>query len=166
MAGSSLEEATIEEIAEDTAELIADSIDKTSDEDEGASLETTAELDGSTGVTGVGVGRLKMKTRPTITTTATMMIIQVLRFICLLLLEETRPGSFFCVDALPPPVRAASNSHPSLAALSSAGVFASSSSEVAPPSALSTASARATTSIVPVIGNVRASRRWLSEDSP
>lgn len=100
--GASLEASdAIEESAEeasDTAELIADSADETTDEASedagasedgagasldgaGASLETTAELEGSTGVTGVGVPRLKIQIRPTITITATMMIIQVLRFI-------------------------------------------------------------------------------------
>ena len=70
--------------ASDTAELTADSIGVASDDDgAGASLETTAELDGSAGVTGVGVPRLKIQMRPTITITATMMIIQVLRFMCL-----------------------------------------------------------------------------------
>jgi len=100
-ASEAIEESAEE--ASDTAELIADSADDTaeetsdegagaSDEDgagasledgAGASLETTAELDGSTGVTGVGVPRLKIQMRPTITITATMMIIQVLRFMCL-----------------------------------------------------------------------------------
>lgn len=76
-------ELTAEEASE-TAELTADSIGAGSDDDgAGASLDTTAELDGSTGVTGVGVPRLKIQMRPTITITATMMIIQVLRFICL-----------------------------------------------------------------------------------
>lgn len=44
---------------------------------------TTASLDDETTLTGVvvGVPRLKMKIRPTITITATMMIIHVLRFI-------------------------------------------------------------------------------------
>lgn len=87
------------EEASDTAELIADSADDTtseaSDDAEassedgagaslegaGASLETTTSLEGSTGVTGVGVPRLKIQIRPMITITATMMIIQVLRFI-------------------------------------------------------------------------------------
>jgi hypothetical protein len=122
IAGSSLEASeAIEERIDDTAELTADSTDdiaeETSDDtggaedDGGASLELTAELGGSTGVTGVGVGRLKIQIRPTITTTATMMIIQVLRFIWSLpLLEETRPGGLsFCLDALPLPVCAASN---------------------------------------------------------
>lgn len=97
IAGSSLDSSeAIEERADETAELIADSADDTADETAedtaseettaeedgaGASLDTTAELDGSTGVTGVGVPRLKIQIRPTITTTATMMIIQVLRFI-------------------------------------------------------------------------------------
>jgi len=81
--------------ASDAAELTADSADDMADESAGASeddgaadddgagasLDTTAELDGSTGVTGVGVPRLKIQMRPMITITATMMIIQVLRFI-------------------------------------------------------------------------------------
>ena len=84
------------------------------DDGAGASLElTTAELDdGSTGVTGVGVPRLKIQMRPTITITATMMIIQVLRFIgCLPLCwrRQDREVLSFCLDALPPPVCAASN---------------------------------------------------------
>jgi hypothetical protein len=96
MAGASLEDA-IDDSAEDTSEtteLTADSAEETaeetadetagaSDEDgAGASLElTTAELDGATGTTGVGVPRLKIQIRPMITITATIMIIQVLRFI-------------------------------------------------------------------------------------
>lgn len=55
-----------------------------SDEDDttGAALdeETTAEDDGGVTTTGVVVPRLKTKIRPMITITATMMIIQVLRF--------------------------------------------------------------------------------------
>jgi hypothetical protein len=69
------------------------------DDGAGASLDTTAELEGATGVTGVGVPRLKIQMRPIITITATMTIIQVLRFIrACLVLEETRPGS--CLSAL------------------------------------------------------------------
>ncbi len=75
----------IEEIAELTAELADDAselAEDTSDDDgAGASLELTTALEGSTGVTGVGVPRLKIQMRPTITMTATMMMIQVLRFI-------------------------------------------------------------------------------------
>jgi hypothetical protein len=63
-------------------------------DDDGAALElTTAELDGATGFTGVGVPRLKIQMRPMMTITATMMMIQVLRFIVLDLFEVTRPGS-------------------------------------------------------------------------
>jgi hypothetical protein len=112
MAGASLEASdTAEESAEeasDTAELIADSAEETADdtagasddagaaEDDGAgaSLElTAAELEGSTGVTGVGVPRLKIQMRPMITITATMMIIQVLRFILLALFWRSETGS-------------------------------------------------------------------------
>ena len=74
----------IEEIAELTAELADDASELTedaSDDGAGASLELTTALEGSTGVTGVGVPRLKIQMRPTITMTATMMMIQVLRFI-------------------------------------------------------------------------------------
>lgn len=70
------------------------------DDGAGASLElTTAELDdGSTGVTGVGVPRLKIQIRPTMTITATMMIIQVLRFIgCLPLFGGDETGKFVFV---------------------------------------------------------------------
>jgi hypothetical protein len=72
--------------ASETAELIADETGAASDEDEatGAADEdetTTAELElTATGVVGVGVPRLKIQMRPMITITATMMIIQVLRF--------------------------------------------------------------------------------------
>ena len=113
MAGASLEASeAIDDSADDasdTSELIADSADETADdagasddttaEDDGAgaSLETTAELDGATGATGVGVPRLKIQMRPTITITATIMIIQVLRFIgACLVLEETKSGSCLC----------------------------------------------------------------------
>ena len=150
MAGGSLEASeAIEERAEeasDATELIADSADETTDDtsDEAADEDGASDEDGAadeddaadedeltseevaTGVTGVWTGRLKMKIRPTITATATMMMIQVLRFMgfaCLVGGDDT--GKFY-VDALPPPVRAASNIYPSLAALSSAGVFASS----------------------------------------
>jgi hypothetical protein len=120
---------TITDISEDI-ELIIDSTEESADEmagasdddgaadddgasladGAGASLELTAELDGSTGVTGVGVPRLKIQIRPTITITATMMIIQVLRFIwCLPLFGGDETGRFVLFDALPPPVRAASN---------------------------------------------------------
>jgi hypothetical protein len=110
MAGASLEAAeTAEDSADEaseTAELIADSADETADdtadegagaseEGAGAALElTTAELDGSTGVTGVGVPRLKIQMRPMITITATMMIIQVLRFICLPCVGGDETGKF------------------------------------------------------------------------
>jgi hypothetical protein len=60
------------------------------DDGAGASLELTAELDGVTGTTGVGVPRLKIQMRPMITITATMMIIQVLRFILLALFWRRR----------------------------------------------------------------------------
>jgi hypothetical protein len=62
------------------------------DEDDGAAaLElTTAELDGATGTTGVGVPRLKIKMRPMMTATATMMMIQVLRFMVLDLVWRRR----------------------------------------------------------------------------
>ena len=109
MAGASLEaddraDESAEEASE-AAELIADSADETADETSGASDEagaadddgagaslelTTAELDGSAGVTGVGVPRLKIQMRPMITITATMMIIQVLRFILLALFWRRR----------------------------------------------------------------------------
>ncbi len=109
MAGASLEACeAIDDSADDTAELTAASAEDTAEEtaddtagasddttadDTGASLELTAELDGATGTTGVGVPRLKIQMRPTITITATIMIIQVLRFIrACLVLEETKPG--------------------------------------------------------------------------
>ena len=51
------------------------------------------DTDGVTGVTTVGVPRLKIQIRPMITITATMMIIQVLRFMGESpLLEESRLG--------------------------------------------------------------------------
>ena len=112
MAGASLEASdTAEERADEaseTTELMADSADETADETAGASDEagaaeddgagaslelTTAEL-GSTGVTGVGVPRLKIQMRPMITITATMMIIQVLRFICLPCFGGDETGKF------------------------------------------------------------------------
>ena len=82
---------TIEETADDASEsteLTADSMGVASEE-EGSTdaleleLGATLELDagGSTGVTGVGVGRLKIQMSPMMTSAATMMIIQVLRFI-------------------------------------------------------------------------------------
>ena len=82
-----------------TAELIADSTGVASDDDgagaslegAGASLETTAEL-GSTGVTGVGVPRLKIQMRPMMTITATMMMIQALRFMMLDLVGGDETG--------------------------------------------------------------------------
>ena len=112
MAGASLEAA--EEIAEeasDAAELIADSAEETADETAGASDEagaaeedgagaselTAAELEGATGVTGVGVPRLKIQMRPMITITATMMIIQVLRFILLALFWRRRDREVYAL---------------------------------------------------------------------
>ena len=111
MAGASLEAADRADESAVEAELTADSAEETADETAeetagasddagaaeddgaGASLElTTAELDGATGVTGVGVPRLKIQMRPMITITATMMIIQVLRFICLPCFGGARPG--------------------------------------------------------------------------
>jgi len=123
IAGSSDEEGvTISDTAEETSEAIEEiaelTADETSDEttadEDGASLDTTtAELDGSTGVTGVGVPRLKIQMRPMMTITATMMMIQVLRFMCLPFCEEDETGKFdFQVDALPPPEHAASNCSP------------------------------------------------------
>jgi hypothetical protein len=106
MAGTSLEAAEAADDrtdeASEAAELIADSADETADETAGASEEgagaalelTTAELEGSTGVTGVGVPRLKIQMRPMITITATMMIIQVLRFICLPCFGGDETGKF------------------------------------------------------------------------
>jgi hypothetical protein len=73
-------DSTDDDIAASDDEAAADD-DGAAEEDGAASLELTAELDGATGVTGVGVPRLKIQMRPMITITATMMIIQVLRFI-------------------------------------------------------------------------------------
>jgi len=86
-----------DDIAEDEAsdeDDIAEEDDGAADDDGAASLElTAAELDGVTGFTGVGVPRLKIQMRPMMTITATMMMIQVLRFIVLDLVGVTRPGS-------------------------------------------------------------------------
>ena len=71
----------IETRAEEASDTADETADETAEETAGASLELTAELDGATGTTGVGVPRLKIQMRPTITMTATIMIIQVLRFI-------------------------------------------------------------------------------------
>ncbi len=69
------------EAIDETAELTADSTDEDGAIDE-LELDTTElDTDGSTGVTGVGVGRLKIQMRPMMTSAATMTIIQVLRFI-------------------------------------------------------------------------------------
>ena len=73
-------DSTDDDIAASDDEAAADD-DGAAEEDGAASLELTAELDGATGVTGVGVPRLKIQMRPMITITATIMIIQVLRFI-------------------------------------------------------------------------------------
>jgi hypothetical protein len=104
IAGASLEEAiedsadetsdTTDETAEDTAGA-SDEAGAAEEDGAGASLElTAAELDGATGVTGVGVPRLKIQMRPMITITATMMIIQVLRFICLPCFGGDETGKF------------------------------------------------------------------------
>ena len=80
MAGASDEAGA----AEDDGAGASDEDGAAEEDGAGASLElTAAELEGATGVTGVGVPRLKIQMRPMITITATMMIIQVLRFICL-----------------------------------------------------------------------------------
>jgi hypothetical protein len=103
MAGASLEASeAIEDSAEETsdtteetAEDTAGASDETGADEAGASLElTTAELGGATGVTGVGVPRLKIQMRPMITITATMMIIQVLRFMCLPCFGGDETGKF------------------------------------------------------------------------
>jgi len=103
MAGASLEASeAIEDSAEETSDTTEETAEDTADEagasDEegaGASLElTTAELGGATGVTGVGVPRLKIQMRPMITITATMMIIQVLRFMCLPCFGGDETGKF------------------------------------------------------------------------
>jgi hypothetical protein len=106
MAGTSEDDGAIGVSLEDGAalELTTADDDGASDDDgaadedgAGASLElTTAELEGATGATGVGVPRLKIQIRPMITITATMMIIQVLRFIgaCLVLEERDREFVF------------------------------------------------------------------------
>ncbi|MEQ1769684.1 MAG: hypothetical protein ABL879_07560 [Devosia sp.] len=59
-------------------------LDDTAELDGRAELDDTAELEDEAGgvtTTAVVLGRLKMKIRPMITITATMMMIQVLRFI-------------------------------------------------------------------------------------
>jgi hypothetical protein len=86
--------AAEEDGAAEDEEAADEDEDEGAADDEGAALElTTAELDGATGFTGVGVPRLKIQMRPMMTITATMMMIQVLRFIVLDLFEVTRPGS-------------------------------------------------------------------------
>jgi hypothetical protein len=100
MAGASLEAS---EAIEDSAEETSDTTEETAEDTAGASDEagagaslelTTAELGGATGVTGVGVPRLKIQIRPMITITATMMIIQVLRFMYLPCFGGDETGKF------------------------------------------------------------------------
>jgi len=84
--GDSLDDGVMtSDITDEASEAIELMIETTgvSDDEDGAADDelTTDELDdGVTGATGVGVPRLKIQMRPTITMTATMMIIQVLRF--------------------------------------------------------------------------------------
>ena len=95
MAGASIDEAGA--IADETIEVTVEAADDITDmadeaiasEDDGAMAaddETTAaELDGAVLTTVVVLPRLKIQMRPMITITATMMIIQVLRFMGLTL---------------------------------------------------------------------------------
>ena len=75
--GASEEEAAIGGASEEDA-----AIGGASDDDTGA---TELDEDTATGVTGVGVPRLKIQMRPMMTITATMIMIQVLRFMGLTL---------------------------------------------------------------------------------
>lgn len=94
---ASAEDSAEDTAAEETADEAGASDETTTtaeDDGAGAALDTTAELDGATGTTGVGVPRLKIQIRPMITITATMMIIQVLRFIRACLVLEETSGKF------------------------------------------------------------------------
>jgi hypothetical protein len=121
IADSAAEEAS--ETAEETSDITEETTGA-SDELTGAADELTgAWLDGVVSTTVVVAGRLKIQIRPMITITATMMIIQVLRFMGVPLLGGERPGGCLCLDAWPHPVFAASYSHPSVAAFCCAGIL-------------------------------------------
>jgi hypothetical protein len=104
IAGASLEAGAAEDDGAGASDDGAGASDEAGAEDDGAgasdeegaraSLELAAELGGATGVTGVGVPRLKIQMRPMITITATMMIIQVLRFMCLPCFGGDETGKF------------------------------------------------------------------------
>ncbi len=97
--GVSLDGVMTSDIMEETSDITEEASDITEETtgaaDElttGASLDETTALDGAVSTTVVVVPRLKIQIRPMITITATMMIIQVLRFMGLPLVGGDRPG--------------------------------------------------------------------------